>query len=76
MASQYLQINFYYFSFSLSIRFPLRIKCSLSVLLTCPVRYFSIIKLAIGAAQVEPQPPFSIYTATVSYTHLTLPTKA
>ena len=43
MASQYLQINFYYFSLSLSIRFPLRIKCSLSVLLTCPVRYCSII---------------------------------
>ena len=41
---------------------PLIIRSSTSFLLILPVRYFSIISMAIGAAQVAPKPAFSTIT--------------
>src|SRR5690554_557488 len=46
---------------------PIYILFSRSVRVISPFKYFSIIKEAIGPAQVAPKPPFSIKTATTIF---------
>ena len=46
-----------------SSRLPLSMRFSSHLRLTSPLRYFSITKLAMGAAQRAPQYPFSTITA-------------
>ena len=54
---------FCYSHYNYLIRYPLIISFSKSMFEILLVKYFSDISEAIGAAHLEPYPPFSIYTA-------------